>query len=157
MAYSSAQAVLGMVKGEMLRAILGGEYIEDEAEVRRMALPYAEAAIGDADAEIDGYLAKRYHVPLVKVPKVICKISKDIAVYNLFARTGINEDNQEKTILNRYNAAIAYLTNVAKGIVDIMEEDRGTGGIQDGSTTGSSGFRTGSNQRIFTRDKMRGW
>ena len=38
--------------------------------------------------------------------QVINKFSKDIAVYNLFSRIGIDEGTDQKTYLNRYNAAI---------------------------------------------------
>lgn len=156
MAYSEASSVLDMIKDDMLNAILGSaEYITDHAALHAAALPYAEAAIEDADSEIDGYICKRYRVPLSTVPKVITKISKDIAVYNMVSHTGVDESDREKTVLNRYNAAIAYLTNVAKGVVDIMEETAGT----EASTTGSGngGFRISANQRVFNRDTMRGW
>lgn len=153
MAYSRAEDVLHMIKDDMLNAILGKEeYITDQAELHEAALPCAEAAIEDADAEIDGYLCKRYRVPLTAVPKVIVKFSKDIAVYNMVSHTGIDEGDREKTVLNRYNAAIAYLTNVAKGIVDIMEDDDAAS-----TGTGNGSFRLSSNQRLFTRNNMRGW
>lgn len=155
MAYSRAEDILTMIKDEMLNAILGGEeYITDKEKLHAAALPYAEMAVSDADSEIDGFLAKRYHVPLEKVPKVIEKFSKDIAVYNMVSHTGIDEGNREKTILNRYNAAIAYLTNVAKGIVDIMEESSSGTGTADGM---NSGFRISSNPRLFSRGNLREW
>lgn len=158
MAYSRADDVLNMIRDDMLNAILGGEYITDHAELHRAALPYAQAAVEDADSEIDGYLCKRYRVPLSVVPKVIGKFSKDIAVYNMVAHTGINESDREKTILNRYNAAIQYLTNVAKGIVDIMEES-GSAADASGNTgnVGNGSFSISSNGRLFTRNAMRGW
>lgn len=44
-------------------------------------------AIEDADNEIDNYLRSRYSLPLTApVPKTLTKISKDIAIYNLFCR-----------------------------------------------------------------------
>ncbi|CAH8720535.1 DUF1320 domain-containing protein [Paenibacillus melissococcoides] len=45
-----------------------------------------------------GYLVKRYSVPLSRVPKVINKYAKDIAVYNLFSRIGIDEGEKEKKL-----------------------------------------------------------
>lgn len=154
MSYSRAEDVLGMIKDSMLNAILGGEeYITDRSELYEAALPYAEAAVADADSEIDGYLCKRYRIPLTAVPPVIEKFSKDIAVYNMVARTGIDESDREKTVLNRYNAAVVYLTNVAKGIVDIMTEESGAAS----AGSGNGGFRISSNRRKFTRNDMRGW
>lgn len=153
MAYCTVDEVLDMFKEDALNTLMGTEYIEDMQERRFVLRPYVEAAIEDADAEIDGYLNKRYDVPFAAPPKVIKKYSKDIAAYNLASRNGINEDDRENTILNRYKAAIRYLENVAKGIVEI-------GGINSGTTTGSSaasGFAVRSQQRIFTRESMKGW
>ena len=42
--------------------------------------PIIDEAIADADGEIDGYLAKRYAVPIDPAPKILNKLSKDIAV-----------------------------------------------------------------------------
>lgn len=157
MAYCRAEDVLGMIRDDMLNVILGGEYITDRTELHEAALPYAQEAIADADAEIDGYLCKRYRLPLGTVPRVITKFSKDIAVYNMVARTGVDESDREKTVLNRYNAAIQYLTKVANGTTNIMEENGGAADASGNGGTGNSSFRISSNKRLFTRDNMRGW
>ena len=102
-------------------------------------------------AEIDGYLAKRYRVPFSKTPQVINKFAKDISVYNLVSRTGIDESDREKTFLNRYNAAIKFLLDVAKGIISIGVEEKG------GSSEAANGFKMKSSGRVFSRDSMRGW
>lgn len=151
MAYCTVQEVLDMLKADMVNVIIGDNYIEDEAERTKAITPLAEEAIDDAGAEIDGYLAKRYDLPFAKTPKVINKFAKDIALYNLVSRKGIDEGDREKTYLTRYNAAIAYLTKVAEGLVDI--------GISDSSSeeNARNGFSMKSSSRIFTRDSMRGW
>lgn len=97
MAYCSVKEVLDMLKADMMNAIIGDEYIEDEAERKKKIEPLAEEAITDADAEIDGYLAKRYSLPFAETPKVLNKFSKDIAVYNLASRKGVDENDREKT------------------------------------------------------------
>lgn len=43
-----------------------------------------DLAIKDSDAEIDSYLGQRYTLPLANVPKVINKVSVDLAVYALY-------------------------------------------------------------------------
>ena len=96
------------------------------------------------------YLAKRYAVPLAPAPRVINKFSKDIAVYNLFSRIGIDEGTDQKTYLNRYNAAIKFLTLVAEGTVSIGTE------TEDPASAAAGGFKVKSNSRLFTREKMRG-
>ena len=115
MSYSTRAEVRDMVKDDALNAIIGDTFIEDPAEREELVSPIIDAAIADADAEIDGYLAKRYAVPLSPAPKVINKFSKDIAVYNLFSRIGIDESTDQKTYLNRYNAAIKFFELVADG------------------------------------------
>ena len=41
-------------------------------------------ALADAEAEIDGYLAARYTVPLSAVPAVLVRLTCDIARYRLY-------------------------------------------------------------------------
>ena len=119
MSYCTADEVRAMIKPDALNMIIGDEYIEDEAEREAKIVPIIEEAISDADGEIDGYLAKRYPVPFTAIPKVINKFSKDIAVYNLFSRAGIDENEKEKNYLNRYKAAVRFLENVAISVSTI--------------------------------------
>lgn len=75
MSYSTRAEVRDMVKDDALNAIIGDTFIEDPAEREELVSPIIDAAIADADAEIDGYLAKRYAVPLAPAPRVINKIT----------------------------------------------------------------------------------
>lgn len=150
MSYSTRAEVRDMIKDDALNAIIGDTFIEEPAEREALVGPIIDAAIGDADAEIDGYLAKRYAVPLSPAPKVINKFSKDIAVYNLFSRIGIDEGTDQKTYLNRYNAAIKFLTLVAEGKVSLGAE------ADDPATAAATGFSVKSNPRLFSRGQMRG-
>lgn len=95
MSYSTKEEVREMLKDDALNAIIGDTFIEDPAEREELVEPLIEAAIADADAEIDGYLAKRYTVPISPAPRVLNKFSKDIAVYNLFSRIGIDESTDK--------------------------------------------------------------
>ena len=88
---------------------------------------------------------------LYEVPQVINKFAKDISVYNLVSRTGIDESEREKTFLNRYNAAIKFLLDVAKGTISIGVEDIG------GGSEAANGFKMKSSGRVFSRENMRGW
>jgi phage gp36-like protein len=148
MSYCTIEEVRGMIKSDALNMIIGDEYIEDELEREAKIVPLVEEAIGDADGEIDGYLAKRYPVPVSPTPKVINKFSKDIAVYNLFSRAGIDEGEKEKNFLNRYKAAVRFLENVAKGVIDI--------GASDNTKRAATGFQVNSNPRLFSRNSMKG-
>ena len=74
--YCTVEEVLGMIKDDMRNVIIGDEYIEDEQEREAKIATLCEAAISDACAEIDGYLAKRYSVPFRRTPQVISKFVK---------------------------------------------------------------------------------
>lgn len=150
MSYSAKEEVREMLKDDALNAIIGDAFIEDPAEREAKIGPIIEAAIADADAEIDGYLAKRYTVPISPTPGVLKKFSKDIAVYNLYSRVGIDEGSEEKNYLNRYNAAVKFLTLVAEGKVSIGAQ------VDDPAAAASTGFAAKSNPRLFSRDTMKG-
>lgn len=150
MSYSTRAEVREMVKDDALNSIIGDTFIDDPAEREEKAGPIIDAAIADADAEIDGYLAKRYAVPFSPVPRVLNKFSKDIALYNLFSRMGIDESTDQKTYLNRYNAAIKFLTLVAEGKVSIGAEN------EDPASAASTGFSVQANRRLFSRDQLNG-
>lgn len=153
MAYCTVSEVLGAIKESAYDALLGDEYIDDVEERKRRLQPFVEEAIADADAEIDGYLAKRYSVPMSPAPRVLNKFSKDIAVYNLMSRIGIDEQDRDKTYLNRYNAAIKFLEGVAKGNISIGTGDSGDTQEQ----AAQKGFRIEHSKRLFSRETMRGW
>lgn len=150
MSYCTRQEVREMLKDDALNALIGDEYIDDPAEREAKIGPIIDAAIEDADGEIDGYLAKRYAVPIAPTPKVINKFAKDVAVYNLYSRHGIDESSAEKNYLNRYNAAVKFLTLVAEGKVSIGAQ------ADDPATAAATGFSVQSNPRFFSRDSMRG-
>ena len=143
MAYCTVAEVLDMLKEDMLNVIIGDNYIENEDERIQAITPIVEQAIADADAEIDGYLAKRYKVPFGKTPQVINKFAKDIALYNMVSRKGVDENDREKTYLTRYNAAIAFLTKVAEGRISI--------GVSENNTEDAAriGFSMSTHQDCF--------
>lgn len=149
MSYSTRAEVREMVKEDALNVIVGDTF-RDEEEREAMAGPIIDGAIADADAEIDGYLAKRYAVPFSPVPRILNKLSKDIAIYNLFSRIGIDEGTDQKTFLNRYNAAIKYLTLVAEGTVSIGAES------ESPASAAAAGFSISSSTRLFSRRQMKG-
>lgn len=150
--YSEPEAVLNMFKEDMLNTIIGEDYIEDLEERKQLFLAIAEEAIQDADAEIDGYLAKRYPVPFTTVPKVITKFSKDIAAYNLASRQGIDESERDKTYLTRYNSAISFLSKMATGIIEIGIEES-----LNGTSLTNQGISLQYSKRLFSRKSMKGW
>lgn len=146
-----------MIKEDMWNAIIGDEYIEDPDERKAKMQKLSKAAVEDASVEIDGYLAKRYHVPVKNPPGILKKLAKDIAAYNLVSRMGVDESERDKTFLTRYEQAISFLLNVAKGIIDL--DTTGGGASEDlaGSEALADGFRMRSEERVFSRTSMKGW
>jgi len=73
-----------------------------------------DQAISDAAAEIDSYLG-RYDLPLSVVPPVLVRLSCDIARYFLY------DDMPTEQVTKRYEVAIKFLLNVAKGHIDLAQ------------------------------------
>jgi len=70
-------------------------------------------ALGDADAEIDSYLATRYTLPLPSVPVVLVRMACDIARYRLC------DDAVPESVRQRYTDAISLLKRLASGEVQL--------------------------------------
>ena len=121
--------------------------LTDDANTGVVDAVRAAKAIDDADALIDGYLDKRYTLPLSTVPTVITSISADIANYNLHSRRpGAMND----VIVERNKGAIRLLSDIAKGIVTI-----GATAAAQQSNQVSPGLVSG-NRRVFDRENLEG-
>ena len=70
-------------------------------------------ALLDADAEIDGYLATRYTLPLASTPAVLVRLSADLARYQLCG------DKVPDSVRQRYVDAVAVLKRLATGEVQL--------------------------------------
>ena len=150
MAYCTVEEVLSMMKDDLQNILLEDKYIEDDEAKRQAMIPLTEQAILDADNEINGYLSRRYKLPFAETPAVLNKFSKDIALYNLMSRIGIDESGRDKTYLHRYNAAIKFLMAVGKGEIEI-------GAYSTPDIRAATGFQIRSGRRQFSRETMKGW
>jgi len=74
----------------------------------------AQKALDDADAEIDGYLAGRYALPLSPVPAVLRVHAITIASYRLLGSAAAETDRED------YKLVRAYLERVADGRVNLV-------------------------------------
>jgi len=115
MAYSTEADIKKQLPEEQLIELSDddGDGVADSGVVER--------AITDADAEIDSYLSVRYTVPLSPVPARAQQLSVDIAIWNLYSRRTVLDEIREK----RYNAAIAFLKDVASGKANIDDPASG--------------------------------
>ena len=98
-----------------------------------------EQALNDASAEIDGYLAGRYPLPLAHVPTILNRLCCDIARYSL------STEHAPEPVEKRYQAALRFLTSVGKGELQLGLSD-------DGEAAPSSNFaEMQSDGRVFSR------
>ncbi len=72
-----------------------------------------ERAIADAAAEINGYLATRYTLPLASTPAVLVRLCADLARYQLCG------DKVPESVRQRYTDAVSLLKRLATGEVQL--------------------------------------
>jgi phage gp36-like protein len=105
----------------------------------------AERALRDATAEIDGYLAARYALPLVSVPSILVRVNADIARYYLY------DDHAPELVSQRYKSAVDWLQRVSEGKVS-------PGIAEDGSAPETSdGAEMQSGGRVWDRNSSTGF
>ncbi|KJS28559.1 MAG: hypothetical protein VR64_24005 [Desulfatitalea sp. BRH_c12] len=101
-------------------------------------------ALADASDEIDGYLSGRYRLPLAVPPRILTFMAVDIALYKGSVETTVTEERR-----TRYKDAIAFLTRVAKGEIQLFSDD-------PNAPQGGSGASFSADGRLFTRAGMGG-
>jgi phage gp36-like protein len=102
-------------------------------------------ALADADAEIDGYLAVRYLLPVTSVPPMLARVACDIARYRLW------DDRASAEVRERYTDARRLLELIAKGTVGL-----GLSSALPLPLPSQSAATSGS-VRAFTRDGTDGY
>ncbi|MHB1183393.1 MAG: gp436 family protein [Desulfobulbia bacterium] len=99
-----------------------------------------DQARADADAEIDGYLAGRYQLPLAEVPPSLVRVACEITRYHLY------DDAVTDNVKDRYDNAVRFLRALAKGDVTMVQS---TGAAADTSeSAGVAEFET--SRSVFT-------
>jgi len=104
-----------------------------------------DAALLDADAEINGYLQARYTLPLVAVPLLISRLARDIARYYLY------DDHVPEAIETRYKAAVKTLEQISKGVVQLGLDSAGD------TTPSTSSPITVADAPVFSPDSLKGF
>ena len=72
------------------------------------------AAIADAGALLDGYLAGRYALPLASTPPILTNLACDLARYQLY------DDATTPVVQANRDSAIRYLEQVATGKIPLV-------------------------------------
>ncbi|MES0068791.1 DUF1320 domain-containing protein [Mesorhizobium sp. M0074] len=104
-------------------------------------------ALADADGVIDGYIGKQFTLPLSVVPPVLTKVAADLARYYLHGEAA----DKESIVSRNFANAISWLKDVSKGLILIEEEG------ETPEQAGGGAIKTSAPNRVFTRDKLRGF
>jgi phage gp36-like protein len=75
------------------------------------------AALDDASAEADGYLAAQYTLPLLVWGGDLKKKVAQLAAYDLIAARGRNPQGLDEDLRLRYQDAIKWLEGVRSGVI----------------------------------------
>lgn len=117
--------------------------LTDRGNVRadRIVDAVLNRALDDASAEIDGYLAGRYTLPLSPVPANLALICCDIARYRL------QHNEAAEAVRERYAAAIKFLTKVATGEIQL-----GATALGQPPASAAQGVVFNTGQKAFGRE-----
>lgn len=75
-----------------------------------------ERAIADAQSQVDAYLRSRYVTPIDPTPDVLKRITCDLT------RGILDQNNPREEVVRRWEAAIAFLKDVARGLANLPGE-----------------------------------
>lgn len=107
-----------------------------------------QAALDDASAEIDSYIAKAVSVPLAPVPHILRVICRDLALHRLYVNIGHSMEARKSL----RDDAIGFLKSVARGDASL-----GDGGDVAPSITSPGPAMTDGPERQITRDSLKGF
>lgn len=109
-------------------------------------LDVIDAALGDADNLINGYVAVKYATPLPSVPAIVQTWAVSIARYILW------KNGAPEHVAADYKEAIAALKDVARGLIALPV---GTGEVAPSAQSGT--VMASHPPQVFTAAKLRGW
>lgn len=104
-----------------------------------------DRAIADADALIDGYLVRKYALPLAEAQPLLVKVAGSLVFYDL------HTFQPDEKIVNDQKLAIATLRDIASGAVALT-----VAGLEPQNNAGS-GARITDRDRLLTQDNMKGF
>jgi len=105
-----------------------------------------DEAIAKADARIDSYCGQVAEVPFTTVPPIIKQHSVTLTIYFLYTRRSMAPELVRKD----YEDAIAHLKDISTGKASLPPVTEAEVAVGQESTISSG-------ERIFTRDKMKGF
>ncbi len=148
MPYASAQDLADAYGADrVLMLATKDDGTRDEAKIAR--------ALDSASGVIDGYLSVRYSLPLPTTPATLKDACVAIAVYRLASDPGALTDDMRQ----RYEDAIAFLKDVAKGIAGIgvmtTAEQRAQQAAGSAALASPQTVLVDADPRVFSRQLLR--
>ena len=141
MTYASVDNIKAVVPARDLELLTDHDGAADSIDDAKLA-----AALDDATAEINGYIAKRVTLPLADPPDRLRVVCRDLAVHRLYVNVGRVTEAQDKL----RESALAYLEMVRDGKVSIGDA---TGG--DEAQVSEGAVLVEGADRAMTRDSLR--
>lgn len=102
-------------------------------------------ALADTDAQIDGYLATRYALPLAQVPALVADLAQAIAIWKL------HPYDPDAKIRRDYDDALRALRDIAEGRIRLDL----AGSEPEGS--GAGGVTITDRERPLSADNLKGF
>lgn len=117
LAQAASDAFGAVVDAQLMEStLLDGDrsaYTAEQIAAADSARARIEQAVSEADAVIDGYLGRRYALPLATMPAILATWARSIARHRLHASRVIDE--RTDPIARDYRDAIRFLEQVAAG------------------------------------------
>ena len=104
-------------------------------------------AIADAEALVDGYLAKAISLPIAEVPASLTRITADIARYYLLGEAA----DKDGAAARAHDQALTWLRDVSRGVVVLVQPSTDTP-----APAVAGGVRVVAGDRVLSRDSLRG-
>jgi phage gp36-like protein len=138
-----------VVSTALMRLTLTGgsraEYSAADIAIADRALAVVNDAIADTDQVIDGFLAKRYALPLNPVPSILRNWARVIVRYKLHAHR--ITDPRVDPVARDYNDAMKLLQLTADGKFSL-------GAADPVETSAAGDVQTAGPDRVFTTDTL---
>lgn len=144
MSYATYQEMLAAIGVEEMLTLTDRENTGEPQEAT------AQTALDDASDTINGYLTKKYSLPLQTKPSALRRYAIDIAVYFLAGSHNQLTDD----IKDRYKAAISFLKDIGAGKAGLGTEEPKTE-VTDADGSDNVLFDTPA-ERIMTRENLKG-
>jgi len=139
-----------IVQADLLSQLSNAQLIQltDDNKTGSVDADKVTRAIVEAEAEVNGYIATKYAVPLAApVPDLVKQLAIDVAIYRLYRRRQRVPDD----VRTAYEDAVNKLEGIAKGLVTL-----GIDPPPAESSSATSGQVFGP-ERVFNRDKLSGF